>query len=149
MAALTAGDVLVLAMPDPTPIAIFGQLLAIQAKVHGAAAALVGGAVRDVDELRKLDLPVWAWWVRAAGADKAPPSRVDVPVTLGGTTIRPGDAVVLDTDGAVVIPTERVGEVMVAARARLDREETMSAKLLAGELSYDIYSMRAGDEQAI
>lgn len=148
MASLTPGDVLVLTQPEPAPKALLGELLAIQAKRHGAAAALVGGSVRDVEELRELGLPVWARWVRAAGAVKNTRGQVDAPVTLGGATIRPGDAVVLDTDGAVAIPADRVEEVLTAARARLEKEDTMRAKLHAGTLSYDLYGMRAEDEQA-
>lgn len=148
MAALTPGDVLVLTMPDPTPVALLGELLAIQAKTQGAAGVLVGGAIRDLEELRALGLPVWARWVRVAGATKAHRGAVDVPVTLGGTTIHPGDQVVLDADGAVVVPAGRVQEVLAAAHARLDKEDAMRAKLSAGALSYDIYGMRAEDEQA-
>ncbi|TYB42568.1 dimethylmenaquinone methyltransferase [Actinomadura chibensis] len=145
MSVLAPGDVLVAAMPDPAPVALLGELLGVQASVHGAAAVLVGGSVRDVAELRELGLPVWARWVRATGATKTERGRVDAPVTLGGAEVRPGDAVVLDDDGAVVVAADRVGEVLAAARARLEREAAMRARLRSGELSYDIYGMRSED----
>ena len=137
------GDVVVLTMPEPAPVALVGDLLATQAKAHGAAALLVDAAVRDTDELRELGLPVWARWVRVRGADKKVPGSIDEPVEVGGAAIRPGDAVVLDADGAAVVPRERLEEVLEAARERAERERVKRAKLEAGELSYDLDGLRA------
>ena len=97
------GDVLVLTMPDPTPVALVGDLLATQALDQGVAAMLVDGAVRDVDELRELGLPIWARYVRAQGATKEHVGSLDTPVVVGGARIDPGDVIVLDADGAVVV----------------------------------------------
>ena len=135
------GDVLVLTMPRPEPVALLGELLATQAKRRGVAAVLVDGAVRDVEELRELGLPVWARYVRVAGADKRQAGAIDVPVRVGGATIRPGDLVVLDADGAVVVAAERAEEVLRAARARVEREAGLRARFEAGELSRDIYGL--------
>jgi 4-hydroxy-4-methyl-2-oxoglutarate aldolase len=143
MAATEPGDVLVLTMPEPAPVALIGELLATQAKGRGAVAVLVDAAVRDVEELAELGLPVWARYVRVSGATKEIPGEIDEPVVVGGATIQAGDAVVLDADGVVVVPAERVEEVLAAARERADKERVKRAKLEAGELSYDLDGLRA------
>lgn len=139
MTRLRPGEVLVLTMPAPAPVALVGELLATQAKVAGAAGLLVDAAVRDVAELRTLGLPVWARWVRVRGATKQDPGELDVPVTVGGARIAPGDLVVLDTDGAVVVAAGAVPATLAAVRDRLETEAAMRQRLLAGELSYHIY----------
>ena len=136
------GEVLVLTMPEPAPVALVGELLATQALGRGVAAILVDAAVRDVDELRELGLPVWASHVRVLGAAKRVPGAIGDQVEVGGAAIRQGDVVVLDADGAVVVPRERVDEVLAAARERTERERVKRAKLEAGELSYDLDGLR-------
>jgi 4-hydroxy-4-methyl-2-oxoglutarate aldolase len=137
------GEVLVLTLPEPKPHALIGELLATQAKGRGVAALLVDAAVRDVEELRELGLPVWARWVRVTGCDKKIPGTIGETVVVGGATIRQGDAVVLDADGAAVIPRERVEEVLESARARAEKERVKRAKLQEGALSYDLDGLRA------
>ena len=136
------GDVLVLTSVDPGPVALVGELLATQAQVRGVAGVLVDGAVRDLDELRTIGLPVWARFVRASGATKGEAGRLDVPVLVGGTQIRPGDLVVLDCDGALTLPRERIDEVLPLAIARAERERALRQRYLAGELSYDVNELR-------
>jgi 4-hydroxy-4-methyl-2-oxoglutarate aldolase len=136
------GEVLVLTMPDPAPTALVGDLLATQAKGRGVAAILVDAAVRDVAELRELGLPIWARHVRVQGAAKRLPGTIGEPVEVGGATIRQGDVVVLDADGAVVLEHERVDEVLAAAREREERERVKRAELEAGALSYDLDDLR-------
>jgi 4-hydroxy-4-methyl-2-oxoglutarate aldolase len=136
------GEVLVLTMPEPRPVALVGELLATQAKGRGVAAVLLDAAVRDVEELREVGVPVWARWVRVRGADKKVPGTIGEPVVVGGATIRQGDAVVLDADGVAVVEQERVEEVLGAARERAAREVEKRAKLEAGELSYDLDGLR-------
>jgi 4-hydroxy-4-methyl-2-oxoglutarate aldolase len=136
------GEVVVLSMPEPTPTALIGELLATQAKVRGAAAVLVNAAVRDIEELVKLGLPIWARYIRVKGADKRAIGRLNSTITMGGTSIPPLDIVVLDADGVVVIPHDRVGEVLKAAESRLERESRLRVKLLAGETSYDLHGLR-------
>lgn len=136
------GEVVVLAMPEEAPVALIGELLVTQIARRGAAAILTNGSVRDVDELRDLGLPIWSPFVRARGATKQEVGHLDVPVVIGGATIRPADVVVLDSDGATCVPTERTGEVLEAAEARLDRETRMRGRLEAGEFSYDIHGLR-------
>jgi 4-hydroxy-4-methyl-2-oxoglutarate aldolase len=136
------GEVLVLTMPEPAPVALVGELLATQAKGRGVAALLVDAAVRDLEELRELGLPIWARFVRVRGANKEVRGTIGEPVQVGGATIRQGDAVVLDADGAVVVERERVEEVLAGARARAEREHEKRAKLQAGALSYDLDGLR-------
>jgi 4-hydroxy-4-methyl-2-oxoglutarate aldolase len=136
------GEVLVLTMPEPRPIALVGELLATQAKVAGVAALLVDAAIRDLEELRDVGLPIWARYVRVSGAEKRAPGVIGEPVEMGGAQIRQGDVVVLDADGAVIVERERVEEVLAAAQEREDREREKRAKLEAGALSYDLDGLR-------
>jgi 4-hydroxy-4-methyl-2-oxoglutarate aldolase len=136
------GEVLVLSMPEPTPVALVGELLAIQVKVRGAAAILVDASIRDVDELVELGLPIWTRFIRAKGATKTKIGELNKTVTVGGTQISPGDIVVLDADGAVCIKHERADDVLKASEERLAREAQLRKKLLAGEMSYDLHGLR-------
>jgi 4-hydroxy-4-methyl-2-oxoglutarate aldolase len=137
------GDVLVLTSTEPAPVALVGELLATQAQRRGVAGMLVDGAVRDLDELAELGLPIWARYVRAQGATKGEVGKLDVPVTVGGTEVRPGDLVVLDCDGAVALPADRVDEVLPLALERAEREAAMRQRYRDGELSYDLQGLRA------
>ena len=136
------GDVLVLTMADPVPVAMVGDLLATQALDQGVVAILVDGAVRDLDELRGLGLPLWARYVRAQGAAKDQVGELDTPVVVGGARIERGDVVVLDADGAVVVEAGSVDEVVIAAREREARETELRARYAAGERSYDVNDLR-------
>jgi 4-hydroxy-4-methyl-2-oxoglutarate aldolase len=142
MASLEPGEVLVLTMPDPRPIALMGDLLATQAKAHGAVAVLVDASIRDVEEIAELGLPVWARWVRVAGAAKDVAGQIGEPVVVGGATIRPGDVLVLDADGVAVIEHERVDEVLAASRARAEKEAVKRARLQDGALSFELDGLR-------
>jgi 4-hydroxy-4-methyl-2-oxoglutarate aldolase len=142
MAAVQPGEVLVLTMPEPRPVALVGDLLATQAKAQGAAAILVDASVRDVEELAELGLPIWARWVRVKGAGKDRPGSIGDPVTVGGAQIRNGDLLVLDADGVAVVDRHRIDEVLEASRERLERERVKREKLQAGQLSYDLDGLR-------
>ena len=137
-----AGDVLVLTMPEPTPVAMVGDLLATQALGQGVVGMLVDGAVRDVEELRELGLPIWTRFVRAQGAAKDRVGELDVPVVVGGARIERGDVIVLDADGAVVVEAGRLDEVVTAAAEREAREHELRARYAAGERSYDVNDLR-------
>jgi len=136
------GEVLVLSMPEPTPVALVGELLATQVKVRGAAGILVDGSVRDVSELIELGLPVWGHFIRVRGATKTKIGELNRTVTVGGTDIAPGDIVVMDVDGGVRVKRERVEEVLKASEERLAREDALRKKLLAGQISYDLHGLR-------
>ena len=138
------GEVLVLTMPEPRPVALVGELLATQVKVRGAAAILVDAAVRDVEELRELGLPIWTAFHPGDGRRQDHRSGSWMrTVTVGGTRISPGDIVVLDADGGVSIPSARAAEVLAAAEARYEREVRLREKLLAGATSYALHGLRA------
>jgi 4-hydroxy-4-methyl-2-oxoglutarate aldolase len=139
---LEAGDVLVLTMPSPEPVALLGELLATQAQVKVAAAVLIDAAVRDTDDLRELGLPVWARWIRVQGANREEVGAIDEPVQMGGTQVEPGDAVVLDSDGAVIVGRERIGDVLEASRERAENEREKREQFRSGVLSYDLYDLR-------
>jgi 4-hydroxy-4-methyl-2-oxoglutarate aldolase len=136
------GDVLVLTSLEPAPVALIGELLATQAQVRGVVGVLVDGAARDVDELAAMGLPIWTRFVRAQGATKGDIGQLDVPVVIGGAEIRPGDLVVMDCDGAMALPLERVDEVLPLAIERAEREAAMRLRYAAGELSYDLNGLR-------
>jgi 4-hydroxy-4-methyl-2-oxoglutarate aldolase len=129
-------------MPEPAPVALLGELLATQVKVRGAAAILVDAAVRDVEELVKLGLPVWARFIRVRGATKSVAGELNQPVWVGGTCISPADILLLDADGAVCVRRELAGKVLAAAEARFEREAQLRTRLLAGEISYDLHGLR-------
>jgi 4-hydroxy-4-methyl-2-oxoglutarate aldolase len=148
MAQVQTGEVLVLTMPEPRPVGIVGDLLATQAKAHGVAGILIDAAVRDIDTLAELGLPIWARWVRVKGATKDIPGTIGEPVQVGGAIIRQGDIVVMDADGAAVVEAERVDDVLEASRRREDKERVKRIKLAAGELSYDLDGLRERVEGA-
>src|SRR5581483_7330163 len=137
------GEVLVLTMPEPEPVALVGELLATQAQVHQVAALLIDASVRDTEELQALGLPIWARWIRVRGATKTKVGAINEPVVVGGTTISPGDVVVLDADGAVAIAAARASAVLEASRVRTHSETALRAQLRAGALSYDLSGLRA------
>jgi len=139
---ISPGDVVVVTMPEPAPVALVGELLATQMTLRGAAGLLVDASVRDFEELVALGMPVWTRWVRVRGAGKSAVGTVGEPVTVGGAAVRRGDLVVLDRDGAVVVARERAAEVLEAARARVAKEAGMRERFAAGEISYDIHGLR-------
>ncbi|MDO8213154.1 4-carboxy-4-hydroxy-2-oxoadipate aldolase/oxaloacetate decarboxylase [Conexibacter sp. CPCC 206217] len=143
MTRLRPGEVLVLTMPEPSAVALVGDLLLTQAQVAGAAGVLVDGSIRDLEELRAMGLPVWARWVRSRGATKEIVGALDVEVEVGGARIAPGDVVVLDADGGAVVAADRVEEVLAASQAREQREAAKRERLRAGERSYDLDGLRA------
>ena len=136
------GEVLVLSMPEPAPVALIGELLATQVKVRQAAGILVDASVRDVNELVELGLPIWTRFVRARGATKTKIGELNETVTVGGTQISAGDIVVLDADGGVCVKRARVGEVLKASEERLAKEDALRKKLLVGQMSYDLHGLR-------
>jgi 4-hydroxy-4-methyl-2-oxoglutarate aldolase len=143
MAEAQPGEVIVVTMPEPRPVALVGDLLATQARARGAAAMLIDASVRDVEELAELGLPIWARWVRVHGAGKDVPGSIGEPVTVGGARILAGDAVVLDADGAAVVERDRLEEVLAAARDRAERERRKREQLRAGELSFELDGLRS------
>jgi 4-hydroxy-4-methyl-2-oxoglutarate aldolase len=143
MASVQRGEIIVLTMPEPRPIALVGDLLATQALTQGAAGMLIDASVRDVEELRELGLPIWASFIRVHGADKEVAGTIGEPVTVGGSVINTGDVLVMDADGVAVIEAARAEEVLSASLERESREADKREKLRAGGLSYDLDGLRA------
>ena len=136
------GEVLVLTMPESVPVALIGELLATQVKVKEAAGILVDAAVRDVEELVELGLPIWTRFIRVKGATKSKIGELNVTVSVGGAQISPSDIVVLDADGGVCVKQARIGEVLQASEVRFEKEARLREKLAAGEISYDLHGLR-------
>jgi 4-hydroxy-4-methyl-2-oxoglutarate aldolase len=135
-------EVLVLTMPEPAPVALIGELLATQVRVRQAAGILVDAAVRDVEELVGLGLPIWTHFIRVRGATKTRIGELNSTVSIGGAWISPGDIVIMDADGAVCIQKERATEVLKASEARFEKEARLREKLAAGQTSYDLHGLR-------
>jgi 4-hydroxy-4-methyl-2-oxoglutarate aldolase len=143
IAAVRPGEILVMRMPESRPVSLLGELLATQCVARGVAGVLVDAAIRDAVAIRELGLPVWSRYVRARSASKTHVGALDVPLELGGTSIAPGDLIVLDGDGALAIEAARV-DVVVAAAAKRDAAEVLKrARYAKGELSYDLDGLRA------
>ena len=136
------GEVLVLSMPEPAPVALIGELLATQVKVKGAAGILVDASIRDVNELVELGLPIWSRFIRVKGATKTKIGELNGMVTIGATNISTGDIVVLDADGGVCVKPERAEAVLKASEERLAKEDSLRKKLLSGQMSYDLHGLR-------
>jgi 4-hydroxy-4-methyl-2-oxoglutarate aldolase len=137
------GEVLVLTMPEPAPVSMVGELVAIQAAYRHVAAILVDAAVRDVEELVAIGLPIWARWVRASGATKDAVGSINETVTVGGIQISPGDIVVLDADGGVVVPAADQEAALKSASERVAREDEARERYRSGSLTYDLLGLRA------
>ena len=142
MEKLQPGEVLVLCMPEPRPVALMGDLLLTQAIKAGAAAVLVDASVRDAEEIAEMGTPVWARWIRVKGALKETLGELDVPVEVGGATINPGDILVLDADGIAVVPSDRMAEVTKASQVREENERVKRARLQKGAISWEIDGLK-------
>ncbi|MEX1829428.1 4-carboxy-4-hydroxy-2-oxoadipate aldolase/oxaloacetate decarboxylase [Luteibacter sp. CQ10] len=136
------GDVLVVACTTENTDGMFGDLLATSLMSRGVVGLVIDAGVRDSAELRKMGFPVWARAVHARGTVKATLGSVNVPVVIGGQVVKPGDAVVADDDGVVVVTHATVDAAITAARKRTLNEESKRERLAAGELGLDIYDMR-------
>ena len=137
------GDVLVVTTNSPSTDGLFGELFATALQQRGVRGVVLGGGVRDVADLRDMGFPVWSRAVSAQGTVKATAGAVNVPVVLGGQTIRPGDVVVADDDGVMVVPRTDVPRALTASRARVEKEAASRAAFRQGELGLDRYGLRS------
>lgn len=136
------GDVLVAATKAPSAHGMFGDLMAELCRARGIAGIITGGGVRDIAILREMPFPAWSAAVAADGTSKSNPGWVNVPIICGEQVVRPGDVIVADDDGVVVVPREALHEVLAAAEAREVREEKSRARYAKGELSLDVAGFR-------
>ncbi|NND12431.1 MAG: 4-carboxy-4-hydroxy-2-oxoadipate aldolase/oxaloacetate decarboxylase, partial [Acidimicrobiia bacterium] len=136
------GDVLVVALSSPAIHGMFGDLLAASVMARGCRGLVIDSAVRDIAELNRMGFPIWSRAIHAQGTVKETAGAVNMPVEFGGITVHPGDVIVADDDGVVVVGRTSAGPVADASDERVIKEETSRSRLEAGDLGLDLYGLR-------
>lgn len=138
------GDVLVVSCQSETSGAQWGDVAAQYARRKGLAGVIVHGCIRDTDTLEAMRFPVWATAISPAHPEKSGPGSVNLPIACDGVIVRPGDLVVADGDGVLVVPAAQAGATIDAARARMDKEDALARAIESGAHPWELLGLEAG-----